>query len=66
MPHHISNVRGKLLSYKRDTKLLVLALEKLKEAYSVEGCLNQSPFLFFEAGTSVAFSLRGSSLQIRT
>lgn len=25
------------LSYKHDTKLLVLALEKLKEAYSVKG-----------------------------
>ncbi|GFZ44084.1 Complexed with cdc5 protein 6 [Saitozyma sp. JCM 24511] len=30
------------LSYKHDTKLLVLALEKLKEAYSVHGRLNQS------------------------
>lgn len=30
------------LSYKHDTKLLVLALEKLKEAYSVNGRLNQS------------------------
>ncbi|GAO50212.1 PRP8 pre-mRNA processing factor 8 [Saitoella complicata NRRL Y-17804] len=30
------------LSYKHDTKLLVLALEKLKEAYSVTGRLNQS------------------------
>ncbi|KAF8596751.1 pre-mRNA-processing-splicing factor [Ceratobasidium sp. AG-I] len=30
------------LSYKHDTKLLVLALEKLKEAYSVKGRLNQS------------------------
>ena len=30
------------LSYKHDTKLLVLALEKLKEAYSVQGRLNQS------------------------
>ncbi|KAG6836461.1 hypothetical protein H0H93_007789 [Arthromyces matolae] len=30
------------LSYKYDTKLLVLALEKLKEAYSVKGRLNQS------------------------
>jgi len=29
------------LSYKHDTKLLVLALEKLKEAYSVHGRLNQ-------------------------
>jgi pre-mRNA-processing factor 8 len=27
------------LSYKHDTKLLVLALEKLKEAYSVKGSL---------------------------
>lgn len=30
------------LSYKHDTKLLVLALERLKEAYSVRGRLNQS------------------------
>ncbi|KAJ3713912.1 NUC071 domain-containing protein [Lentinula raphanica] len=30
------------LSYKHNTKLLVLALEKLKEAYSVKGRLNQS------------------------
>jgi len=30
------------LSYKHDIKLLVLALEKLKEAYSVKGRLNQS------------------------
>ncbi|SCZ95974.1 BZ3500_MvSof-1268-A1-R1_Chr8-1g09920 [Microbotryum saponariae] len=30
------------LSYKHDTKLLVLALERLKEAYSVKGRLNQS------------------------
>lgn len=30
------------MSYKHDTKLLVLALEKLKEAYSVKGRLNQS------------------------
>ncbi|KAJ3709541.1 NUC071 domain-containing protein [Lentinula raphanica] len=30
------------LSYKHDTKLLVLALEKLKEAYSVKGRFNQS------------------------
>lgn len=30
------------LSYKHDTKLLVLALEKLKEAYSVQGRLNQN------------------------
>ena len=30
------------LNYKHDTKLLVLALEKLKEAYSVKGRLNQS------------------------
>lgn len=30
------------LSYKHDTKLLILALEKLKEAYSVKGRLNQS------------------------
>ena len=30
------------LSYKHDTKLLVLALKKLKEAYSVKGRLNQS------------------------
>ena len=30
------------LSYKHDTKLLVLALEKLKEAYSVKGRLNAS------------------------
>eukprot|EP00727_Mastigamoeba_balamuthi_P012919 m51a1_g825 putative pre-mrna-processing-splicing factor 8 (2396) ;mRNA; r:710828-718228 len=30
------------LSYKHDTKLLVLALEKLKEAYSVKARLNQS------------------------
>jgi pre-mRNA-processing factor 8 len=30
------------LSYKHDTKLLVLALEKLKEAYSVKGRLNQN------------------------
>lgn len=30
------------LSYKHDTKLLVLALEKLREAYSVQGRLNSS------------------------
>ncbi|KAL4072288.1 hypothetical protein J3A83DRAFT_4372331 [Scleroderma citrinum] len=30
-----------LLLYKHDTKLLILALENLKEAYSVKGCLNQ-------------------------
>ncbi|TPX47926.1 hypothetical protein SeLEV6574_g02344 [Synchytrium endobioticum] len=30
------------LSYKHDTKLLILALENLKEAYSVKGRLNQS------------------------
>ena len=30
------------LNYKHDTKLLVLALENLKEAYSVKGRLNQS------------------------
>jgi pre-mRNA-processing factor 8 len=30
------------LSYKHDTKLLVLALERLKEAYSVKSRLNQS------------------------
>ena len=64
MPYHVSNVCGKLLSYKHDTKLLVLALEKLKEAYSAEGRLNQSSFLFFEAEISVAFSLHGSSSQI--
>ncbi|KAL2919271.1 pre-mRNA-splicing factor 8 [Polyrhizophydium stewartii] len=30
------------LSYKHDTKLLILALERLKESYSVQGRLNQS------------------------
>ncbi|KAJ3320388.1 Pre-mRNA-processing-splicing factor 8 [Boothiomyces sp. JEL0866] len=30
------------LSYKHDTKLLILALERLKENYSVQGRLNQS------------------------
>lgn len=30
------------LSYKHDTKLLILALEKLREAYSVKARLNQS------------------------
>ncbi|PWZ00736.1 PROCN-domain-containing protein [Testicularia cyperi] len=30
------------MSYKHDTKLLVLALERLKESYSVKGRLNQS------------------------
>ncbi|BFZ55441.1 pre-mRNA-splicing factor 8 [Savitreella phatthalungensis] len=30
------------LNYKHDTKLLILALERLKEAYSVQGRLNQS------------------------
>lgn len=30
------------LSYKHDTKILILALEKLKEAYSVKGRLNQN------------------------
>ncbi|KAJ9070725.1 pre-mRNA-splicing factor 8 [Entomophthora muscae] len=30
------------LSYKHDTKLLILALERLKEAYSVKGRLNNS------------------------
>ena len=37
-----SKLLGSPLSYKHDTKLLVLALEKLKEAYSVKGRLNQS------------------------
>lgn len=37
-----SHVADRPLSYKHDTKLLVLALEKLKEAYSVKGRLNQS------------------------
>ena len=32
---------GRPLSYKHDTKLLVLALKRLKEAYSMKGCLNQ-------------------------
>lgn len=30
------------MSYKHDTKLLILALERLKEAYSVKSRLNQS------------------------
>jgi pre-mRNA-processing factor 8 len=30
------------LSYKHDTKLLILVLERLKEAYSVKSRLNQS------------------------
>ena len=30
------------LAYKHDTKLLILALERLKEAYSVQNRLNQS------------------------
>ena len=30
------------LNYKHDTKLLILALERLKEAYSVKNRLNQS------------------------
>lgn len=30
------------LSYKHDTKLLILALERLKEAYSVKNHLNQA------------------------
>jgi pre-mRNA-processing factor 8 len=30
------------VSYKHDTKILILALERLKEAYSVKGRLNQS------------------------
>ncbi|KAG2180580.1 hypothetical protein INT44_003584 [Umbelopsis vinacea] len=30
------------LSYKHDTKLLILALERLREAYSVQGRLNQN------------------------
>ncbi|ORY80504.1 PRP8 premRNA processing factor 8-like protein putative [Protomyces lactucae-debilis] len=30
------------LNYKHDTKLLILALERLKESYSVQGRLNQS------------------------
>ena len=38
----LSRVRCSPLNYKHDTKLLVLALEKLKEAYSVKGRLNQS------------------------
>ena len=33
---HLTNVHSPL-NYKHDTKLLVLALEKLKEAYSVKG-----------------------------
>ena len=37
-----TNAIRRPLSYKHDTKLLVLALEKLKEAYSVKGRLNQS------------------------
>jgi pre-mRNA-processing factor 8 len=40
--HLRSDTHGSPLSYKHDTKLLVLALEKLKEAYSVKGRLNQS------------------------
>lgn len=38
----INYISTRPLSYKHDTKLLVLALEKLKEAYSVKGRLNQS------------------------
>ena len=38
----LTRVRCSPLNYKHDTKLLVLALEKLKEAYSVKGRLNQS------------------------
>jgi pre-mRNA-processing factor 8 len=38
----MTNSSDSPLSYKHDTKLLVLALEKLKEAYSVKGRLNQS------------------------
>ena len=38
----ILNLTLRPLNYKHDTKLLVLALEKLKEAYSVKGRLNQS------------------------
>ena len=30
------------VSYKHDTKILILALERLREAYSVKGRLNQS------------------------
>jgi hypothetical protein len=33
----VNNHSRRPLSYKHDTKLLVLALEKLKEAYSVKG-----------------------------
>ena len=33
---------GRPLSYKHNTKLLVLALKRLKEAYSMKGRLNQS------------------------
>ena len=34
--------KSRLLSYKHVTELLVLALEKLKEAYSVKGCLRHN------------------------
>ena len=35
-------LRARLTRTEHDTKLLVLALEKLKEAYSVQGRLNQN------------------------
>lgn len=39
---HFSPIPFPPLSYKHDTKLLILALERLKEAYSVKSRLNQS------------------------
>lgn len=39
---HFTPIPFPPLSYKHDTKLLILALERLKEAYSVKSRLNQS------------------------
>jgi pre-mRNA-processing factor 8 len=51
------------VSYKHDTKILILALERLREAYSVKGRLNQSQreelALIEEAYDSPATALEG-------
>ncbi|KIM54583.1 hypothetical protein SCLCIDRAFT_31017 [Scleroderma citrinum Foug A] len=39
---HWLESQNRPLSYKHNTKLLILALKRLKEVYSMKGCLNQS------------------------
>jgi hypothetical protein len=43
----LTEIPPRPLSYKHDTKLLVLALEKLKEAYSVKGNVCNSFIILF-------------------